>query len=239
MIKNMKKGILYLVPVPLAGQVPEHSLPPSTLDVIRSLRVFVVEDLRSARRFLRSAGYKADFSEVTFYLLNEHTLPEEIPAMLVAARNGANIGMLSEAGVPCVADPGSGLVAAAHQEQIRVVPLNGPSSILLALMASGFNGQYFAFHGYLPIKNPARANKIKELETEAYRKNQTQIFIETPYRNMQLFASLLQVCKDQTLLCIACNLNAEDEMVISKKISWWKSNQAHIHKKPTVFLLYR
>jgi 16S rRNA (cytidine1402-2'-O)-methyltransferase len=235
----MGKGILYLVPVPLAEGPPVNSIPQATLEIIHSLRVFIVEDIRSARRFLRAAGYAGDFSDVVFHLLNEHTTIDEIPSMLKEVAKGQNIGLLSEAGTPCVADPGALVVNTAHQQNIKVVPLNGPSSIILALMASGFNGQQFSFHGYLPVKDPARSNKIKEIESETYRRDQTQIFIETPYRNLQLFSSLVQTCKDQTLLCIACNLNAKDELVISKPISWWKKHQPDIHKKPAVFLLYR
>jgi 16S rRNA (cytidine1402-2'-O)-methyltransferase len=235
----MGKGILYLVPVPLTEGPPVNSIPQATLEIIHSLRVFIVEDIRSARRFLRAAGYAGDFSDVVFHLLNEHTTIDEIPSMLKEVAKGQNIGLLSEAGTPCVADPGALVVNTAHQQNIKVVPLNGPSSIILALMASGFNGQQFSFHGYLPVKDPARSNKIKEIESETYRRDQTQIFTETPYRNLQLFSSLVQTCKDQTLLCIACNLNAKDELVISKPISWWKKHQPDIHKKPAVFLLYR
>jgi 16S rRNA (cytidine1402-2'-O)-methyltransferase len=238
-MKTKAKGILYLVPVPISEGFPGNQLPGATLEIIKTLRVFIVEDIRSARRFLRSAGYEGDFQDVVFHLLNKHASIEEIPAMLSETESGINTGLLSEAGAPCVADPGALIVNMAHQQQIKVVPLNGPSSILLALMASGFNGQQFVFHGYLPVKDPERLSKIKEIEAEAYRKDQTQIFIETPYRNMQLFSGLMQACKDQTLLCIASNLNAGDEKIISKPVSWWKSNQPQLHKKPAVFLIYR
>jgi 16S rRNA (cytidine1402-2'-O)-methyltransferase len=235
----MKKGTLFLIPVPLTEGKTSAFLPAGNFEVILSLRVFIVEDIRSARRFLRAAGYTGDFGDVIFHILNEHTPPEEVSDMLNDLANGANTGLLSEAGVPCVADPGNLVVAAAHRLDIKVVPLTGPSSLLLALMASGFNGQQFAFHGYLPVKSPGRLNKIKEIEAEAYRRDQTQIFIETPYRNRQLLQSLIQTCKHQTLLCVACNLGSHDELIISKPILWWKSNQPDIHKKPAVFLLYR
>jgi len=238
-MQSAKKATLYLIPVPLSGGDPAVSLPQSTLDLILSLHVFIVEDIRTARRFLRTAGYKGDFSNVVFHTLNEHTAPEAVPVMLDNMTNGINAGLLSEAGVPCVADPGNLVVAAAHQLGFKVVPLIGPSSVLLALMASGFNGQHFVFHGYLPVKNPVRVNKIKEIESEAYRKDQTQVFIETPYRNQQVLESLVKTCRDQTLLCIACNLGSQDELIISKPIIWWKQNHPDIHKKPAVFLLYR
>jgi 16S rRNA (cytidine1402-2'-O)-methyltransferase len=235
----MQKGILYLIPVPLDNKKPEESIPVSTLAIIRSLKVFIVEDIRSARRFLRSAGYQGDFSEISFYILNEHSKSLEIPEMLKPLNAGSNTGLLSEAGAPCVADPGASVVAAAHQIHIRVVPLHGPSSILLALMASGFNGQQFAFHGYLPVKDPERINKIKELESEAIRKEQTQIFIEAPYRNLQLLNSILKACNGSTMLSIACNIGNNDEKITTMPVSWWRNAQADIHKKPAVFLLSR
>lgn len=238
MMKNKQKGILYLVPVPITEGNPEKMLSPATLNIINSLRVFIVEDVRSARRFLRSAGYEGDFQDIVFHLLNKHTPQNEIPTMLGDSQKGADTGLLSEAGAPCVADPGALIVNIAHHQNIRVVPLNGPSSILLALMASGFNGQHFVFHGYLPVKDSDRIHKIKEIEADVYRKDQTQIFIETPYRNMQVFSSLTQTCKDNTLICIASNLNAENETIISKPAKWWRSNPPELHKKPSVFLLY-
>lgn len=237
-MKTTGKGKLYLIPVPLTEGKPSDSLPLSTLETIISLRNFIAEDTRSARRFLRAAGYSGDFQDIVFHLLNEHTQPDAIPEMLKETIHGSHTGLLSEAGTPCIADPGALVVAHAHQQQVAVVPLIGPSSILLALMASGFNGQYFIFHGYLPVKRAERLAKIKEIESQAYRLNQTQIFIETPYRNLNLFSSLVQTCKDQTLLCIACNLGAPDEMIISKPVVWWKKNAPEIHKKPAVFLLY-
>lgn len=238
-MKNSEKGILYLVPVPLSGGVPDSSIPATSLQTIIRIRVFIVEDIRSARRFLRAAGYQGDFTDIIFHLLNKHTLPEDIPSMLKEASNGIHTGLLSEAGVPCVADPGASVVSAAHKQQIKVVPVTGPSSILLALMASGFNGQHFVFHGYLPVKDDLRVRKIREIELETYQKDQTQIMIETPYRNRQLFASIINTCKDHTLLCVATNIGNSDENIISKPVTWWKSNHPDLHKKPTVFLLYR
>ncbi len=238
-MRNQNFGTVFLIPVPLAEGKFIDILPPLTLHVIQSIHVFLVEDIRSARRFLRAAGYAGDFRDITFHLLNEHTAPEEINGMLGAVLKGADTGVISQAGTPCVADPGASVVITAHALHIKVVPLVGPSSLLLALMASGFNGQNFAFHGYLPIKNPARINKIREIETDACRKDQTQIFIETPYRNIQLLQDLLQTCKDQTMLCIAANLTLPGETIVSQPVSWWKMNIPELHKIPCVFLLYR
>lgn len=234
----MAKGNLYLIPVTLGNEKPEDSLPASTLNIIKTLRCFVVEDIRTARRFLRSAGYTGDFSDITFHILNEHSCQAAVPQLLNNTLQGTDTGLLSEAGVPCVADPGALLVTEAHNNSINVVPLVGPSSILLALMASGFNGQQFCFHGYLPVKDPARRNRIKDIEAEMYRKNQTQIFIETPYRNLQILKSLTETCRDNTTLSIACNLGTHEQWITTKPISWWKKNTPSFHKKPAVFLLY-
>lgn len=236
-ILKTNKGTLFLVPVPIAGDDPCKALPASTIEVIKQLRVFIIENIRTARRFLRKVGYQGDFSDIIFHTLNEHSQADELSAMLTDVMQGSDAGLLSEAGVPCVADPGAILVAMAHSRHIKVVPLTGPSSILLALMASGFNGQCFAFHGYLPVKEDARTARIKELEMLAIRHDQTQIFIETPYRNLQLFASLLKTCKDSTMLCIASDLGSAEEKIISQPILWWKKHQAHINKIPAVFLL--
>jgi len=236
-LKYAQKGTLYLVPVPIAGDDPCKALPSSTLDVISKLRIFIIENTRTARRFLRTAGYKGDFSDMVFYTLNEHSRAGELTAMLADVLHGSDAGILSESGVPCIADPGAILVELAHKSNIRVVPLTGPSSILLALMASGFNGQCFAFHGYLPVKEHDRIAKIKELEMLAIRHDQTQIFIETPYRNLQLFSSILKACNHNTMLCIASKLGSAEERIVSQPVSWWKNHQPHINKIPAVFLL--
>ena len=230
-------GILYLIPTTLGNNNTDKVIPQYNYSIIDSLEEFIVEELRSARRFLRKANYKKDFDEVIFNVLNEHTRPEESVYYLESLKIGKNVGLLSEAGVPCVADPGAEIVKRAHKYNIRVIPLTGPSSIILSLMASGFNGQNFAFVGYLPIKENERIKKIKELENLSFTKNQTQVFIETPYRNTQVFNTLIKVCSKNTQVCIASNLTLENEYIATKSIFEWKKLKPEIHKKPTVFLI--
>ena len=235
---NMKNsGILYLIPTTLGNNNTDKVIPQYNYSIIDSLEEFIVEELRSARRFLRKANYKKDFDKVIFNVLNEHTRPEESVYYLESLKIGKNVGLLSEAGVPCVADPGAEIVKRAHKYNIRVIPLTGPSSIILSLMASGFNGQNFAFVGYLPIKENERIKKIKELENLSFTKNQTQVFIETPYRNTQVFNTLIKVCSKNTQVCIASNLTLENEYIATKSIFEWKKLKPEIHKKPTVFLI--
>lgn len=236
----MDKGTLFLIPAMLAEGTAEAVLPARTLSVLRRLDHFIVEELRTARRFLLAAGVLSTrLAGITWLVYNEHSAEEAITESLGPAMNGHDTGLLSEAGVPCVADPGSAIVRTAHELGIRVVPLTGPSSVLLALMASGFNGQNFAFHGYLPADRTLREKKIRELERQALEKDQTQIFIETPYRNLQLFESLLKTCRPGTQLCLATSLTSGDEMIASMPITQWKEHVPVIHKKPTIFLLYR
>ncbi|MDP2423045.1 MAG: SAM-dependent methyltransferase [Bacteroidales bacterium] len=232
-----KKGKLFLIPVGLAPGAPEAFLPAGTIEVVRSLEVFVVEDLRTARRFLKSAGHKKNLNEIKFLLLNEHTPQEEIIALLKIVHSGQSMGLLSEAGLPCVADPGSNLVAMAHEQHLSVVPLVGPSSIMLALMASGMNGQQFVFHGYLPVQKSERAKKLREIEIASLRTGFSQIFIETPYRNMQMLITITEVCRESTLLCIARDLGSDHEIILTQTISEWKKSKPDIHKRPAVFLI--
>ncbi len=236
-MKDLSKGKIYLIPSSIAEGDARLWLPEGTLEVIRRLTDFVVENERTARRFLRNAGYDKDFAQVHFGLLSEHTRDDEIEDLLAPALNGKDIGLLSEAGLPCVADPGAVLVAAAHRLDLKVMPLSGPSSIMMALMASGLNGQQFMFHGYLPIPKPERALKIKEIESTAIRTGYTQIFIEAPYRNNQLLAALIENCREHTLLCIACNIGATSETIISRPLSWWKRSRQSFNKQPVVFLI--
>ncbi len=222
----------------LADGNVESVLPEGTLSIIRRLEYFIAEEIRTARRFLIRAGIHKTVDELNFLVFNEHSGEQDIEECLLAAMNGHDTGLLSEAGVPCVADPGSIVVRAAHELGIRVVPLTGPSSILLALMASGFNGQNFAFQGYLPSDKILRVKKIKELEKIISEKDQTQIFIETPYRNLQVFESLIRVCRPETQLCLATGITGVQEVIKSRAIADWQNQRPDIHKKPTIFLLY-
>lgn len=235
----MKKGSLFLIPTFLAETNDQNDFPLLNHERVGELDHFIVENLRTARRFLRKTGYAKPFDDVEFYTLNKHTEPSELTSFLKVADEGKDIGLLSEAGVPCVADPGAEIVSLAHQRDLKVKPLVGPSSVFLALMASGFNGQQFVFHGYLPIDRNQRENKIKELERAATQQRQTQIFIETPYRNNQLLESILKTCHGNLSLCLGSMLTHDSlEFVRTKTIAQWKSNKPDLHKKPTVFLLY-
>jgi 16S rRNA (cytidine1402-2'-O)-methyltransferase len=223
----------------LAEGIVESVLPEGTLAVIRRLEFFIVEEIRTARRFLIRAGIPKPIDALNFQVFNEHSGDQDIHEYLADALAGRDIGLLSEAGVPCVADPGSLIVRVAHELGIRVVPLTGPSSILLALMASGFNGQNFAFVGYLPADKILRGKKIKELERAIVEKDQTQVFIETPYRNQQVFDSLKTICRPDTQLCMATDVTGVNEVITSCSIAGWQNKKPDIHKKPTIFLLYR
>ena len=233
----MKKGKLYLIPTLLGESQVDDVLPAKLRSIIADIHHYVVEDLRTARRFLKKVDPSIDINKLSFELLNEHSSPEEIPLLLKPLLEGNDLGLMSEAGTPCVADPGSSLVSLAHANNIRIIPLSGPSSIMLALMASGFNGQNFTFHGYLPVERRDRNAAIRKLEKEAYSNSQTQIFIETPYRNMKMFESILESCNPETRLCIAANLTTQDEMICTLSISEWKKQTPAIHKQPAVFLI--
>jgi 16S rRNA (cytidine1402-2'-O)-methyltransferase len=230
-------GTLWLIPSVLGDTPAAQVLPEETLLRIRSLDHFIVEEIRTARRFLRAAGGAKNLDAVTFYVFNEHSHRTQAEQYMDLLLQGTDVGLLSEAGVPCVADPGSEIVAAAHRAGIRVIPLTGPSSILLALMASGFWGQKFAFHGYLPVEKGARSRRIRELEREAGEKGQTQIFIETPYRNLQLLEALSRICQPETLICVAAELTTQNQSVTVRPASAWRDHLPDLHKKPAVFLL--
>ncbi len=233
------KGKLYLIPVGLGGENPQNLLPSGNSAIIETLDEFVVENIRSARRFLRSTGYKRNFDTVTFHTLDKHTRDLDIPGFLSNLNEGKDLGLLSEAGNPCIADPGNKVVKLAHENNIRVIPLVGPSSILMALIASGFNGQSFTFHGYLPLDKKARQQKIRELQDNVLKWHQTQIFMETPYRNNALIADLLSNCQDSMLLCMASEISMPDEFIKTLSIAQWKKQTPDLHKKPSVFLLYK
>ncbi|RLD30848.1 MAG: SAM-dependent methyltransferase [Bacteroidetes bacterium] len=235
----MKKGTLYLIPTTLGDTDDlEKVLPAYNREIVGQLDEFIVEQLRTARRFLRKMGHPLPIDEMKFYELNKHTADLEINAYLNPLLSGKSMGLLSEAGTPCVADPGSAIVQMAHEQGIEVVPLTGPNSIILALMASGFNGQNFVFHGYLPVDKQALIKKIREMETASRNLHQTQIFIETPYRNRQLFDKLVETCRHDTKLCVATDLTLEKEKIKTKTVAAWKKETVDLHKKPTVFLLY-
>jgi len=233
-------GRLFLVPAWLSDAAPvEAALPARALAEIRRLARFVVEDARSARRFLAACGHPRPMRELAFDELNEHTPPAGVPALLAPLLEGADVGLLSEAGLPAVADPGALLVAAAHARGIAVVPLVGPSSILLALMASGLEGQRFRFHGYLPAEAPARRARLPDLERESARARETQIFIETPYRNDALVADILAACRDETRLAVAADLTAPTEWIRMDRVKGWKAAPSPpIGKRPAIFLLH-
>lgn len=204
-----------------------------------NLNHFIAEDLRTARRFLRKVGYSKSFDEVVFYELGKHSDPANYPAYLDPVKRGEDVGLLSEAGIPCIADPGAAIVSLAHGMDVRVVPLTGASSIFLALMASGFNGQQFAFHGYLPIDKKEKEQKLRDLEKNARLSRQTQIFMETPYRNNQLLESMVKVCNANTMLSIGSMITHEKlEFIKTMSVGQWKKKLPDLHKKPTVFLIY-
>ena len=230
---------LFLIPVTLGETEQGRVLPIYNKDIVMTLRHFVVENVRSARRFLKKMEPSMVIDDLTFYELNKHTSAEEVSAFLAPLARGESVGVLSEAGCPAIADPGADVVAIAQAKGVRVVPLVGPSSILMSLMASGFNGQSFAFHGYLPIGDGERTRCIKHLESRIYSEHQTQLFIETPYRNNKMAEELLRTCKPATKLCIACNITCEDEYIQTRTIKAWTGKLPDLSKKPTIFLLYK
>jgi 16S rRNA (cytidine1402-2'-O)-methyltransferase len=234
------KGTLYLIPSTLGDSSPVAGIPPEIPAIAGELRHFVVEDIRTARRFLKKIVPAINIDSLSFQVLDEHTRPEEVSSLLKPLLDGEDMGLLSEAGLPCVADPGALLVSQAHENGVKVVPLTGPSSVFLALMASGFNGQNFAFHGYLPIDKKERISRIRELESAVYQHDQTQIFIETPYRNNQVLDALIQACKPETKICVAFDLTLPGEKIIQTTAKRLNMNdRPDLNKKPAVFLLYR
>ncbi|WP_298648714.1 SAM-dependent methyltransferase [uncultured Proteiniphilum sp.] len=235
----MNNPALYLIPSLLGDTPVEQVIPPYNISVASHLKYFIVENVRSARRFLKKCNPGIDIDALTFYELNKHTDRNQIASYLLPMKSGESMGVISEAGCPALADPGADVVAIAQHEGYRVVPLVGPSSILMAIMASGFNGQSFAFHGYLPIDAGERAKKLKQLEARAYSEDQTQLFIETPYRNQKLAEDILQHCKPQTRLCIAIHISCEDESIVTQSVKAWEGKLPDMHKKPTVFLIYK
>ena len=229
-------GRLVLIPTPLGENDPAEVLPGAVLETACSIRRFVVEELRTARRVLSRYGLRGHIDELEFHVLNEHTSPLEVEAML-SLFDGQDVGLLSEAGLPAVADPGAALVALCHRHGIRVVPLVGPSSLMLALMASGLNGQSFAFRGYIPAKTEERRSAIKGLEKQSRSLNQSQILIETPYRNDALLADLLRELAPETRLCVAADLTLPTQYIRTDTVAGWRKTPVTVGKRPCVFIL--
>lgn len=232
-------GTLYLIPTTLGESDLASVLPEKNTVLCNNIRHFIVEDVRTARRFLRkmNAGFPID--ECSFFILNQHTSAQETATFLQALEQGYDMGILSEAGCPAIADPGADIVQLAQEKNYTVVPLVGPSSMILALMASGFNGQSFAFVGYLPIEGNERIKALKKLENKALLENQTQLFIETPYRNMKMLEDILKTCQPNTKLCIAADITLTSEFIKTKKISDWKKSLPDLAKRPCIFGIYK
>lgn len=233
----MNKGAVYLIPVTLGDTPVSQVIPEFNTQIINEIDVYVVENIKTARRFLKKSGIIKAIDELTFFEINKRTQPHELPTFLKPIDEGKNIGILSEAGCPGVADPGAEIVNLAQEKGIKVVPLVGPSSILLSLMASGFNGQSFCFNGYLPKEQKDRVYKLKELERRVFSQQQTQLFIETPFRNNHLLEDILKNCSDNTKLCVAVDITMETELIQTLPIKDWKKTKLDLHKKPCIFLL--
>jgi 16S rRNA (cytidine1402-2'-O)-methyltransferase len=228
-------GKLFLIPSELSDSPPEFHFPNFNISVINEINTYIVENERTARRFLKKAGINTSIDDLTFHVLDKHTNESDYEGFLNNIKS-EDIGLLSEAGTPCIADPGAAIVQIAQKKNIEVIPLVGANSIILGLMASGLNGQSFAFNGYLPVKQPARNQKIKFFEKRSSQEKQTQIFIETPYRNKQLFDELCKSLLPSTILCIATDITSPDESIKTKSVKDWKQKTPDLHKKPTVFL---
>lgn len=235
---NTQYGTLYFIPVTMGADNINQVLPPDVVQLTQSLSTFIVENAKTARHFLGAIKHQKPIREITLHLLDKNTEDKDLPNLLTSLIAGQDVGLMSEAGCPGIADPGSRLAALAHKNGIRVAPLVGPSSILLGLMASGLNGQRFSFLGYLPAEKTARIHRLKSIEQQAKAHHETQIFIETPFRNQHMLEDILTHCGSETELCIACNISLPDELIVTKRIRAWKqATLPDLHKKPTVFLL--
>ena len=230
---------LYLIPVTLGDTPHENVLPSYNAQVVSAIRHFVVEEIRAARRFLRRMDREFPIDDCTFFEMGKHADTSRFAEYLAPIAKGHSVGVISEAGCPAVADPGADIVSIAQKKGIRVVPLVGPSSMILAVMASGLGGQSFAFCGYLPVQDGDRAKRLKQLESRAWSEGQTQLFIETPYRNLKMFDDILRSCRPQTRLCVAANLTCEDEYAVTRTIAEWKGQRPPIDKIPCMFLIYK
>ncbi|MCI6769654.1 MAG: SAM-dependent methyltransferase [Candidatus Cryptobacteroides sp.] len=231
------KGRLFLIPSPLGDNDPAEVIPAGVLSMLPSISTYVVEAVRTARRYLSAAGLKGHVQDLEFHELNEHTTPEEVEALMKLFDDGRDVGLITEAGLPAVADPGAQLVRLCHRHGVEVVPMSGPSSLMLALMASGLNGQSFAFLGYLPAKTEERRQALRSIEKHSSTARQTKIFIETPYRNDSLLADILSVCRADTEVCIAANITMPDAFIRTKTAGEWKKSVPTIGKRPCVFLI--
>jgi len=232
-------AVLYLIPTSLGETSFDKILPANNTAIITALKYFIVENIRTARRFIKKTNPQINIDELTFFELNQHTSSDQIISFIQPLYDGNDVGIISEAGCPAIADPGAEVVALAQARQFRVIPLIGPSSILLALMASGFNGQSFAFAGYLPIQPNERLKSLKKLENRAYSENQSQLFIETPYRNMKMFEDIISVCQSETRLCVAADITLDSEFIRTKTIREWRKQIPDLNKRPCIFILYK
>ena len=231
------KGRLFLIPSPLGDNEPAEVIPAGVLSMLPSITTYVVEAVRTARRYLSAAGLKGHVQDLKFHELNEHTTPEEVEGLMKLFEDGRDVGLITEAGLPAVADPGAQLVRLCHRHGVEVVPMSGPSSLMLALMASGLNGQSFAFLGYLPAKTEERRQALRSIEKHSSTARQTKIFIETPYRNDSLLADILSVCRADTEVCIAANITMPDAFIRTRTAGEWKKAVPTIGKRPCVFLI--
>ncbi len=232
-------GSLYLIPTRLGDNAPLEVLPISVKKVIESIDDYIVENEKTARRFIKKISSGKSQASLTIHILNKYTKPDEFQSFLEACKSGKSIGLLSEAGCPGIADPGADIVKIAHENNIRVIPLVGPSSILLALMSSGMNGQSFTFNGYLPIDKAERKTKLKQLELISVEQNQSQIFIETPYRNNKMVEDICAILQNQTRLCIACDITLPTEYIKTKTVEEWKHITVDLHKRPAIFIIQK
>ena len=230
---------LILFPVPIGDGDPDLSIPAYNRELLNTCRTFIVEDTHTARRNLKRMGYTGLIDDVTFHELNEHTRETEITHYLDPIARDENVGLMSEAGLPCVADPGNLITAMAHRQGIEILPLVGPGSIFLALMASGFNGQNFAFNGYPPVDQNKFTAQLKILETKIYRDSQTQIFIEAPYRNDKLLAFMAKRLMPTTRICVACDLTLPTQFIRTRMARLWLNDPPELNRRPTIFLLYK
>lgn len=228
-------GKIYLIPTTLGTDIWEEVIPNQVAAVARKITHFIVEDVRTARRFLSKFGMENPIDNLQFGLLNEHSTQHEVEELMQPLTKGIDVGLMSEAGVPAVADPGSKIIALAHKKGITVVPLTGPSSIIMAVMGSGLNGQNFAFVGYIPVKSPEKEKRIRQLEQRSREEQQTQFFIEAPYRNNQLLSSLVATLQPNTLLSIACDLTLDTEFVCTRNVNQWKKQMPDLNKRPSIF----